>query len=136
MDALAIVRMLLEHERYLGLGMDASSDRMLFKHSRYCGLGMGALVIACTRTWTLFWFGHGCTGNWMNFNMNVILVWVVVGCTRARDMDAASNGCNPIELCALLDGKRPRWLILVLVLILALVQLLVLLLLLLLHYSY
>ena len=40
--------MLLEHERYYGLGMDAlviacSCDRMLLEHERYYGLGMDAL---------------------------------------------------------------------------------------------
>ena len=33
-------RMLLEHERSYGLGMDAPSDRMLLEHERYYGLGM------------------------------------------------------------------------------------------------
>ena len=68
-------RMLLEHERYYGLGMDArvivcswntnvimfghgcSGERMLLEHERYYGLGMDARVIVCS------------------WNTNVIMVW-------------------------------------------------------------
>ena len=46
------------------------------EHERYYGLGMGALVTACSRTCTLLWFGHGCSGHRMQSNMNVIMVWV------------------------------------------------------------
>ena len=67
--------MLLEHERYYGLGMDAlvtvcswntnviivrhgcSSHRMLLEHERSYGLGMDALVTVCS------------------WNTNVIMVW-------------------------------------------------------------
>ena len=54
--------MLLEHERYYGLGMDAlrpvcSCDRMLLEHERYYGLGMDALRPVCS------------------WNTNVIMVW-------------------------------------------------------------
>ena len=89
--------MLLEHERYYGLGMDApvtvcswntnvisvwawvlwsprafgtgtfswfghgcSGQRMLLEHERYSGLGMDALIIECSATRMSFWFGHGC----------------------------------------------------------------------------
>ena len=57
---------------------------MLLEHERYCGLGMDALVTVCSRntnvimvwvwmqwypyaldTRTLLWFGHGCTGSRM-----------------------------------------------------------------------
>ena len=86
---------------------------MLLEHERYYGLGMDALVIVCSRnmnvimvwawmlwspyalgTRTLLWFGHGCSGNRMlskheryyglgmdalvivcSRNMNVIMVW-------------------------------------------------------------
>ena len=143
-------RMLLEHERYHGLGMDAlvivcsrntnvimvwawilwssyalgtrtlswfghgcSGHRMLLEHERYHGLGMDALVIVCFRntnvimawawilwssyalgTRTLSWSGHGCSGHRMlleheryhglgmdalvtvcSWNMNVMMVW-------------------------------------------------------------
>ena len=67
-------RMLAEHERSYGLGMDAlvivcsrnanvimawawMRDSMLSEHERYYGLGMDALVIVCSR------------------NTNVIMVW-------------------------------------------------------------
>ena len=61
-------RMLLEHERYYGLGMDARtllslcmealySHRMLLEHERYYGLGMDALVTVCS------------------WNTNVLMVW-------------------------------------------------------------
>ena len=79
--------MLLEHERYYGLGMDAtktvcswntnlgtrtlyglgntlyglgngcSGQRMLLKHERSLWFGMGALVTVCPRTQTLLLFG-------------------------------------------------------------------------------
>ena len=114
-------RMLLEHERYYGLGTDAlvivcssntnvimgwtrmlwssyalgartllrfghgcSGHRMLLEHERYYGLSMDALVIVCSwstnviMVWarmlwssyalgarTLLWFGHGCFGHRM-----------------------------------------------------------------------
>ena len=142
--------MLLEHERYYGLGTDAlvivcscstnvimvwawmlwsshalgartllwfghgcSGHRMLCEHERYCGLGMDALVIVCSwntnvivvwawmlwssyalGTRTLLWFGQGCSGHRMllqherycglvtdalvivcSWNTNVIVVW-------------------------------------------------------------
>ena len=68
--------MLLEHERYYGLCMDAlrpvyalgtrtllwfghgcSETRMLLEHERYYGLGMDALRLVCS------------------WNTNVIMVW-------------------------------------------------------------
>ena len=39
------------------------------------GLGMGGLVMGCSRTWTPLLFRHGCSGNGMLSNMNVIMVW-------------------------------------------------------------
>ena len=53
--------MLLEHERYYNLGMDALVTvwfgntnyfimvcALLLEHERYCGLGMDALVTVCS----------------------------------------------------------------------------------------
>ena len=44
--------MLLEHERhyesYYGGGMD-SDDRVLLEHERYSGVGMDALMTVCSR---------------------------------------------------------------------------------------
>ena len=141
-------RMLLEHERYYGFGMDALvsacsrstnvmvwawmlwsayalgtqtllwfghgcfGQRMLLEHERYSGFGMDALAIVCSwnmtvvafLTWMLWssyvlgtrtlWFGHGCSGQRMlleheryygfgvdalvsvcSGNVNVIMVW-------------------------------------------------------------
>ena len=79
-------RMLLEHERFYGLGTDALVTGMLFEHERYYGLAMDALVIVCSSNtnvimvWTrvlwssyapgartLLWFGHGCSRHRMLF---------------------------------------------------------------------
>ena len=133
-------RMLSEHERYHGLGMDAlatvcswntnvimvwawahrqpyalgtrtlswfrhgcSGNRMLSEHERYHGLGMDALATVCSwntnvimvwawmlwqpyalGTGTLSWFGHGCSGNRMlsehERNTNVIMLWAWPHC--------------------------------------------------------
>ena len=74
------------------------SQRMLFQHERNSGLGMDALVTVCSRnmngimvwawmlwsacalpTRTEFWFGHGCSGHRIcAWNTNGILVWVIV----------------------------------------------------------
>ena len=35
------------------------------EHERYYGLGVDALIIDCTRTRRLLWFGHGCSSNGM-----------------------------------------------------------------------
>ena len=93
-------RMLLEHERNYGLGMDAlvtvcfwntngimvwawmlwspyalgtrtelwfghgcSGHRMLLEHERNYGLGMDALVTVCFWNTNELWFGHGCSGH-------------------------------------------------------------------------
>ena len=41
--------MLLKHERYgLGMGALVTGNRMLLKHERYYGLGMDALVTVCS----------------------------------------------------------------------------------------
>ena len=44
----------------LWFGHGCSSDRMLLEHERYYGLGMDALIIECSATRMSFWFGHGC----------------------------------------------------------------------------
>ena len=49
--------MLLEHERYYGLGIDARRPPMLLEHERYYGLGMHALGPICC------------------WSTNVIMVW-------------------------------------------------------------
>ena len=79
--------MLLEHERYYGLGMDAfviacSCDRMLLEHERYYGLGsMDALVIACSCDRMLLeherYYGLGMDAlrPVCSWNTNVIMVW-------------------------------------------------------------
>ena len=38
-------------------------------------LGANALVIVCSGTWMSVWCGHGCSGERMLWNMDVILVW-------------------------------------------------------------
>ena len=97
----------------LWFGHGCSSDRMLLEHERYYGLGMDAPVTVCSRntnvimvwawmlhgpyafgTRTLLWFGHGCSSDSMpleheqyyslgmdspvpvcSWNTNVIMVW-------------------------------------------------------------
>ena len=68
-----------------------SGYRMLLEHERYYGLGMDALVIVCSwntnvimvwawmlwlsyalGTRTLLWFGHGCSGERMLFFQRVL----------------------------------------------------------------
>ena len=44
------------------------------EHGCYYGLGMDALVNVCSRTWMLFWLGHGCSGTYMLSNMDAIMV--------------------------------------------------------------
>ena len=44
----------------LWFGHGCSSDRMLLEHERYSGLGMDALIIECSATRMSLWFGHGC----------------------------------------------------------------------------
>ena len=86
-------RMLLEHERYYGLGMDALiiecsatrmsfwfghgcySYRMLLEHKRYYGLGMDATVTVCSWSTNVIRFGHGCSHHRVLSNTNVIMVW-------------------------------------------------------------
>ena len=69
-------RMLLEHERNYGLGMDAAGPRMLLEHERNYGLGMDALVIECSwntngiMVWA--WMPQGPVCSW---NTNGIMAW-------------------------------------------------------------
>ena len=49
----------------LWFGHGCSSDRMLLEHERYYGLGMDALIIECSATRMSFWFGHGCCSDHM-----------------------------------------------------------------------
>ena len=48
---------------------------MVLEHERYYGLGIDALVIVCSRTWTSLWVGHGCSGSGMLSNMDIFVVW-------------------------------------------------------------
>ena len=50
---------------YYGLGMDALVNVCCLEHGCYSGLGMDALVHVCSRTWMPLWFRHGCSGNRM-----------------------------------------------------------------------
>ena len=54
-------------------GHGCTGERMLLEHDRYHGLGMDALVTVLLGTWTLFWFGHGCFGDRMQPNKTVRL---------------------------------------------------------------
>ena len=113
----------------LWFGHGCSGHRMLSEHERYYGLGMDALVIVCSwstnviMVWawmlwssyalgarTLSWFGHGCSGHRMlleheryhglgtdalvivcSSNTNVIMVWAcadapVIVCSRSTNV--------------------------------------------------
>ena len=39
---------------------------------------MDALVIICSRKWTILWFGHGCSGYHMPSKMDYIMVWALM----------------------------------------------------------
>ena len=147
-------RMLLEHERYHGLGMDALAtvcswntnvimvwawahcqpyalgtrtlswfghgrigNRMLLEHERYHGLGVGALATVCSwntnvimvwawahwqpyalGTRTLSWFGHGRIGNPMLLEHERY---------HGLGMDALASVCSSCLLCRDPD-KMPR----------------------------
>ena len=60
---------------YYGLGMDAP---VIGLHSNFdvsiYGLSMDAPVLGFAPTWTLFWFGHGCSGT------------VIIVCTGEKDV--------------------------------------------------
>ena len=45
------------------------------RNGRHYGLGMDAKVIVRFRILSLFWFGHGCSGNRVLSDMDVIMVW-------------------------------------------------------------
>ena len=76
---------------------------MGWQHGHYHGLGMNALVNGCPGSmdvimvwawmhwsmdglaaWTLSWFGHGCTGQWMPWEH---------GRCHGLGMDALASGC-------------------------------------------
>ena len=61
---------------------------MVLAHELYHGLGIDALVIVCSRTWTSLWVGHGCSGSGMLANMDAILVLgmdaLVIVCPQTR----------------------------------------------------
>ena len=48
---------------------------MLLEHERDYVLGMHTLIIKCTRTRSLLWFGHGCFHHGVQSNTIVIVVW-------------------------------------------------------------
>ena len=55
------------------------SSSSAFEHERKNCLSMDALVIECTRTRTLLWFGHGCSGTGSVFFLQrcgSVLVWL------------------------------------------------------------
>ena len=56
---------------YCGLGACA----LVIEHGHSYGLGMDALVIGRSQTGTILWFGHGCSGHQMQWNMSIIMVW-------------------------------------------------------------
>ena len=61
------------HDLWFGHG--CSADRMLLEHERNYGLGMDALVGAFIQRLTELWFGHGCSGSRMQSKINGIMVW-------------------------------------------------------------
>ena len=87
--------MLLKHELYYGLGMDALvSGCSRNPHVNYYGSGKDALVSGCSRNMNVIMVGHGCSSDRMPRNMeryhglgmdalatvrsrnaNVIIVW-------------------------------------------------------------
>ena len=96
----------LETRTLLCFGHGCSRERVLWKHERYYGLGMDALVSACSgntnvimvwawmrwrahalETRTLLWFGHGCSGERMDFFLSSAF------CRAASS--AAKLACQP-----------------------------------------
>ena len=66
----------LETRKLLRFEYGCTGYRMLLEHERNYGLGMDALLIALPRTRTELWFGHGCTRYTICFwNTNGIMVW-------------------------------------------------------------
>ena len=93
----------------LWFGHGCSGERMLLEHERNYGLGMDALVIGCSRitnvivvwAWMLWspyalgtrtelWFGHGCSGEWMLLeherNYGLGMDALVSGCSRITNV--------------------------------------------------
>ena len=68
-------RMLLEYERYYGLGMHALV-RMLLEHGRYHGLGMDALAIVCSWNTYVIHYALIIACSW-NTNVILVLVWML-----------------------------------------------------------
>ena len=90
-----------------------SSDAV--EHEHYFGLGMHALVIGCSQTRTLFWFGHRCFGHQTQLKTSVMMVWawlvwssdavkekrsyglgmdaLVIRCSRKRIFPWFGHGC-------------------------------------------
>ena len=58
----------------LWFGHGCSGERMLLEHERNYGLGMDALVIALPGTRTELRFGHGCSGEPMLVTRGLIRV--------------------------------------------------------------
>ena len=68
--------MLLEHERNYGSGHGGSHDRMLLVHERFCGLSMDAIMSICS--WNTN--GFQCLGmdalmTIRSWKKNVMKVW-------------------------------------------------------------
>ena len=144
MDALIIQRTRTRTSLWFGHG--CYSDRMLLEHERYYGLGMGATMTVCSSNtnvlmvwaWALWspcalgtrtfsWFGHGCSGQRMlleheryyglgmdatvtvcSWNTNVISVWAwVLWSPRAfgtRTFSWFGHGCSGQRM--LLEHER------------------------------
>ena len=84
-----------------GAWMLWSSDAA--EHDRCYGSRMGALVVGCSRTSTILWLAHGCSGDRMQPNMTVIMVraWVLWSSDAVEHqryygwrMDALVVGCS------------------------------------------
>ena len=94
---------------FLWFGHGCSGHRMLSEHERYYGLGMDALVIVCSwntnvimawarmlwssyalGTRTLSWFGHGCSGHRMlsehERSYGLGMVALVMVCSRSTNV--------------------------------------------------
>ena len=64
-----------EGHRLRPTGRNLSGTWMHLQHKHVYGLGLDGLIMGCSRTLRFLWFGHGCSGNAILSNMNVILVW-------------------------------------------------------------
>ena len=59
----------------LWFGHGCYSAGMLLEHERYYGLGMDAPVTVCSWNTNVIMVGHGCSHHRVLCNTNVILVW-------------------------------------------------------------